>query len=83
MEQPARTLWAVTAVAVNRASLDATVKPTSMTASPVRSPVSLPLLFFLNEYTADKPKAAFSKDLKTQNKSNVLFHRPLQQRRPL
>ncbi len=47
MEQPARTLWAVTAVAASRASLDATVKPTSMTARPVRYPVFLSWLLLL------------------------------------
>lgn len=35
MEQPARTLWAATAAAANPVLLDATARPTSMTANPV------------------------------------------------
>ena len=46
MARLARTLWAVIAAAANRASPDATAKPTLMTASQVSFPLLLPLFLF-------------------------------------
>lgn len=61
MVQPARTLWAVTSVAANRALVDATVKPTSMTASPVGFPVLCVCESKDKEKTGERKQNTFTK----------------------